>query len=247
MLEAVLFDFNATLIRAEAWMELEIHTFPDAALDVLLQNGYLAAISGEERASARQAFLNLREQNAADGRELSHLAGLEAMLQKLGRESQIDPAVQEATVERLHREQVSGARLIDGVTATLQVLSEQGLRLAIISNAAYSPYLGWTLEALDIRPFFEEIFVSADLGVRKPNPAIFYLALQQLELKPEQAVYVGDDFEKDVLGAQAAGLRVLWFHQGQKPEPADGQRPPDGVISRPDQIVDWVRQEAQRS
>jgi putative hydrolase of the HAD superfamily len=55
------------------------------------------------------------------------------------------------------------------------------------------------------------IIDSAQVGVSKPEQRIFTLALEQLGRTPQTAVYVGDSFERDMLGARAAGLRTIWL------------------------------------
>jgi putative hydrolase of the HAD superfamily len=60
------------------------------------------------------------------------------------------------------------------------------------------------------------IIDSAQVGVSKPAQRIFTLALEQLGRTPQTAAYVGDSFERDVLGARAAGLRTIWL---RGPEP----------------------------
>ena len=55
------------------------------------------------------------------------------------------------------------------------------------------------------------IIDSAQVGVSKPAQRIFTLALAQLGRTPQTAAYVGDSFERDVLGARAAGLRTIWL------------------------------------
>lgn len=58
----------------------------------------------------------------------------------------------------------------------------------------------------------EAVFVSEELGLAKPDPAIFRYACSHLGTFPERCLYVGDSFENDVPGAVAAGMPVVWFH-----------------------------------
>jgi putative hydrolase of the HAD superfamily len=46
------------------------------------------------------------------------------------------------------------------------------------------------------------------VGVEKPDPRIFRMALERMGIEPEDAVYVGDVYEIDVVGARAAGMRA---------------------------------------
>jgi putative hydrolase of the HAD superfamily len=53
------------------------------------------------------------------------------------------------------------------------------------------------------------VLVSGVVGVSKPNPEIFRLALAQAEAKPEETVHVGDVYEADVVGARNAGIKGI--------------------------------------
>ena len=74
------------------------------------------------------------------------------------------------------------------------------------------------------------IIDSAQVGVSKPAPRIFHLALAQVGRAPETAVYVGDSFERDVLAAKAAGLRTIWL-RGPTPRPCPDPSLPDAIIT----------------
>jgi len=84
-------------------------------------------------------------------------------------------------------------------------LRSRGLILGMISNAP-KPLDGLCERmglALDL------IVTSAEVGAEKPDPAIFQAALKKAGVKPEEAVYVGDDYNNDVQGAERAGLKAL--------------------------------------
>ena len=78
--------------------------------------------------------------------------------------------------------------------------------------------------------FIDRVFSSRDLGTRKPDPAFYAAVLAGLRddaaargepaLRPNEVVMIGDNFENDVAGAAAAGLRAVWF------DPRDTARPP---------------------
>ena len=57
---------------------------------------------------------------------------------------------------------------------------------------------------------FRHVVESAVVGVRKPDPAIFQLAANALQLPPSDIVVVGDSYEKDLLPARAIGCRTVW-------------------------------------
>jgi HAD superfamily hydrolase (TIGR01549 family) len=108
--------------------------------------------------------------------------------------------------------------LYPDVLPTLASLRGAGVPMGIISD------WGHGLEAivleLELAAYLEFLVVSSRLGVAKPDPAVFQMALARIGAAPEGAVYVGDTYLKDVLGARAAGLYpVLLDRAGQQPAP----------------------------
>lgn len=111
--------------------------------------------------------------------------------------------------------------------AAKSVLGElQGrYKLALISNFDHPPHVHRLLAELALRPFFDAVVVSGDVGVKKPDPAIFVPALEQTGLAAEEALFIGDSPEDDVAGARAAGL---WPVLIRRP-PGAAERTADGV------------------
>lgn len=83
------------------------------------------------------------------------------------------------------------------------------VRLGVISNFYGNVQL--LLDDAGISPLLGAIVDSTVVGVAKPDPRIFALALERLGGTPEQALYVGDSHDKDVLGARSAGLHTAWL------------------------------------
>lgn len=75
------------------------------------------------------------------------------------------------------------------------------------------------------------LIVSEEVGVAKPNPAIFQFALAELGTIPAETVYVGDSIENDLYGALAAGLPFIWLNRRNEPLPEDVP-PPLAIIQR---------------
>ena len=90
-------------------------------------------------------------------------------------------------------------------------------KLALISNFDHPPHVHQLLDELALRPFFDAVVVSGDVGVKKPDPAIFTPALEQTELATDEAIFVGDSPEDDVAGARAAGLRPVLIRRAGSP------------------------------
>jgi len=94
----------------------------------------------------------------------------------------------------------------------LTLARERGLRTAVISNS--NGTVADILAHLDLATRLEFIIDSSKVGVEKPDPRIFHLALERAGLQPHEAVYVGDLYSIDVLGARAAGMRAILMDPG---------------------------------
>lgn len=90
------------------------------------------------------------------------------------------------------------------------------------------------------------IIDSAQVGVSKPEPRIFTLALEQLGRSPETAVYIGDSFERDVLAARSAGLHTVWL-RGAEPRVCPDPAIPDAIITTLDELPALLGDAASRA
>jgi putative hydrolase of the HAD superfamily len=93
---------------------------------------------------------------------------------------------------------------------TLDTLKERGYKLGIISNARDAANVNRLIDNAQLRPWFDPILISADVGVRKPNPRIFKVLLDYWQLPPDEVVMVGDMLGADILGAHNANMRGIW-------------------------------------
>ncbi|MBQ4147565.1 MAG: HAD family hydrolase [Prevotella sp.] len=67
------------------------------------------------------------------------------------------------------------------------------------------------LREMHIDMFFQHVVESAVVGIRKPDPAIFQLAIDQLGVSPEDILVVGDSMKNDILPAKQCGCQTCWF------------------------------------
>lgn len=95
-------------------------------------------------------------------------------------------------------------RPFDGLHEVLSELQERGYRLHVLSNN--SSILPLQLELIGTTDYFDTISWSEEMGVEKPDPRIFALALERIGASAAEAVYVGDSVEADVEGARGAGV-----------------------------------------
>ena len=92
----------------------------------------------------------------------------------------------------------------------LGALKRQRLLVAIVTNGL--PDLQRRkLQLLGLGDLVDAVVISGDRGLGKPHPGPFEAALSRLGIPASRALMVGDSFENDVLGAEAAGLRAVWL------------------------------------
>lgn len=117
----------------------------------------------------------------------------------------------------------------DDARRTLDAVAER-FRLALITNGP-SENQRSRIEPLGLDRYFEAIVVSGELGIRKPDPAIFAHMLRELDVAPAAAIYVGDNLEADIGGAHAAGMAAVWINRNGVTPDAKGATA-EGVTPR---------------
>lgn len=114
----------------------------------------------------------------------------------------------------------------------LELLRDHGIRLGIVTNA-YQPMTMRDQELIDLglRDYFPTCrFSAADVGYLKPHPNIFKTALVCLGLQAEDVVFIGDDAEADIAGAQSVGMKAILRRLSHRPEATNGLNTPDAII-----------------
>lgn len=92
----------------------------------------------------------------------------------------------------------------DGTHEALERLKSAGLKLGVVSNA--DGRVVADAKRFGLAKYFDVIIDSQVVGVEKPNPKIFRLALDALNVPPEEALYTGDIYAIDMIGARSAGI-----------------------------------------
>ncbi|HTS19648.1 MAG TPA: HAD-IA family hydrolase [Verrucomicrobiae bacterium] len=98
-------------------------------------------------------------------------------------------------------------RVYPDVEDALRQARVRGLHVGVISN--WDGRLRGLLEKLGLSAYFDSMTVSCDIGAEKPAAAIFQAALRAAGVGVEEAIHIGDSYEHDVRGAEAAGLRSM--------------------------------------
>ena len=121
-------------------------------------------------------------------------------------------------------------RLFDGCAVVLETLHARGYRLGVIANQV--PGTAERLKKWGILQFFDVIAPSAELGMAKPDPAIFLWALHEANCKPENAVMIGDRIDNDILPAQALGMKAVRVLTGPAAVCRPADDPSDRIVKR---------------
>ena len=120
------------------------------------------------------------------------------------------------------------------VQQSLEALRDAGFRLGVIANQPTQ--VRAALERDGLIPFFEVWGVSDDLGLQKPDPALFAHAVRTAGVEPARTVMVGDRLDYDVRPAKEAGLRTVWVLRGEAPD-----LPTSEQLAEPDAAVADLR------
>jgi putative hydrolase of the HAD superfamily len=115
---------------------------------------------------------------------------------------------------------IRGWELYSETREVLQRLRKAGFILGIISN--FDSRILTVCTDLEIFEYLDSIQISSREGAAKPDPQIFWKALQHHGLLPREAVHVGDSLEEDVRGADAAGLIPIFLNRDPDPKSPEG-------------------------
>ena len=203
-LRAIFFDAGNTLIR----MDLA------AIVAALAREGVGASIDEVQRAEWR-ARVRL-DATLRPGASTEHpdtgARYLAFLLEELGVRSAATAAALGAWRRTYNLPRGLWTAIEPEAEAALRLARQAGLGTAVISNS--NGTAAAILGALGLAGQLDFVIDSHEVGVEKPDPRIFQIALERAGLEPAQAAYVGDLYSIDVLGARAAGLRAVLMNPG---------------------------------
>jgi putative hydrolase of the HAD superfamily len=144
----------------------------------------------------------------------------------------VNPAlIVAAGVAAYHDTKFRELKPYDDVVPLLSALKQAGVITGIVTH-------GWTIKQaekivrLGLVPHLDPraVFISDQLGISKPNPKIYALALRDLGLQPPEAMYVGDSPSHDVTPPKSLGMKAVWARRGSRFHPGVGDAIPDHVV-----------------
>ncbi|MFE0522708.1 HAD family hydrolase [Streptomyces sp. NPDC058954] len=221
---AVLFDFSGTLFRIES-TESWLRAVLKEAGTALAEQELLQAAKALEAAGALPGGA-FPLQVPADLAELWRVRDASAELHRaaytgLSRQVRLpDPALHDALYDR-HMRPAAWAPYPDAAEV-LYALCERGLGIGVVSNIGWDPRPVFEAHGLD--RFVDTYVLSYEHGIQKPDPRLFALACEALEVEPHEALMVGDSREADG-GAAALGCRVHFVDHLPVAQRPDALRP----------------------
>jgi putative hydrolase of the HAD superfamily len=205
----ILLDALGTLVALEP---------PAPRLQTELAERFGLAVSEAQAASAIAAEIAYYRAHLDQGRDVDSLRALRTRCAEVLRGAL--PGAAGIEPERMVQALLASLHFVafPDVRPALAAARARGQRLVVASNWDVS--LHDVLRALDVEPLLDAILTSAEVGARKPAPAIFERALELVGARADQAIHVGDSLDEDVAGARAAGIEpVLIRRDGADPLP----------------------------
>jgi FMN hydrolase / 5-amino-6-(5-phospho-D-ribitylamino)uracil phosphatase len=140
-----------------------------------------------------------------------------------------DPGLGDELTEIYFEHRKRRVELFPEVEAALEALHGQGYRIGLLTNAGGFP------REFPVYRLFSFVVAAPDVGVSKPDPAIFEHTLRIAGCLREELLHVGDFLDTDIAGANRAGVRSVWLNRTGAPNP--GPWRPDVTVQSLDELV----------
>lgn len=216
MIKAVLFDLDDTLFDHGYAAKCVLQDLQERHAG--LQGHPLEFLEQEDRRLLEEKHVLVLARSLSVNE--SRVQRLQALFKCCGEEITRDYALELA--ERRQMVYRQSRRATPGAVALLQALRYH-TKIGIVTNN-FTEEQRDKIRVCDLEPFVDVLVTSEEVGCAKPAPQIFQAALDRLDCEATETVMVGDSWEIDIVGAQNAGIRGLWFNPNgaiTSLEPAD--------------------------
>jgi putative hydrolase of the HAD superfamily len=147
-----------------------------------------------------------------------------------------DVALSERSAHDYGRYRSDVLELSPGALECIEALRARGCKLGIVTNGFAATHHE-KIARLGLTEHFDALFLADEMGMVKPDPAVFLHACDVLSSIPERTAMVGDRYDRDIVGAQQSGLFTVLIDVHAIPIP-DGARPPDVVVNSIAAVLD---------
>ncbi len=227
-IEAVVFDLGGTLIeyagQFSSWPDLELPGL--SAAHAYLRERGIPMPEFERFSIVAFDLLPRRWRLATSGiKNLTVPSLLSEILGNFGVEG-LDEFILVAASECYEQAVCAHATPIPHSRQVVAKLKASGYKLGLISNTMFSTQAHLSdLVRFELADFFETMLFSAEANMWKPNVESFHHVLAELDVKPDRALFVGDDPAADVVGGRRAGMYVVHFLSSDRFPSPDGVTP----------------------
>jgi putative hydrolase of the HAD superfamily len=232
MIKGIIFDYGGTLdSRGVHWSEVLWQGYQQAQVPIDKETFRAAYVEGE-RALARERII-LPQDNFHT-----------LLRKKVALEIDYLPEKYDETTCAKWVDEIaaycdnSARQCIEEARPTLEWLHER-YPMMLVSN--FYGNIDEVLRSYGIRDLFKGIIESAVVGIRKPNPTLFKLGVDALEMPEEEVLVVGDSLRKDIVPSEQLGCQVLWLKGKGWTEEEDRQTHPHTITSIAE-ILEWIVQ-----
>ncbi|MCC6406032.1 MAG: TIGR02253 family HAD-type hydrolase [Planctomycetes bacterium] len=218
-LRAILFDIDDTLCDTTGFARQA------------RRNAVKAMVAAGLKADPEVVFAELEEVIAEFSSNYEH--HFDKLLLRLPRESLTNlnrSLVVAAGVAAYHDTKFHELRTFPGVKELFHDLKAAGLRLGVITHGL-SVKQAEKLVRLGLVPYLdrEAVFISDEIGISKPNPKLYQLALRTLALQPRQVMYVGDNPKNDIAPPKKLGMVTVWAARAARSQPTPAETPDHAI------------------
>jgi putative hydrolase of the HAD superfamily len=209
MIKAVFFDFYNTLVGYDPPREeLEAGVLKDFGIEVSPEVFRRPLVIADEFIYSEHARLSISKRSKEErGTLYAQYHGI--ILKEAGIEA--SPELIAGVLGKLMKLELKLV-LFDDVLPALAHLRELGLILGLISNVDRD--ITPLCQELGLSALLQVVVTSQEVGFNKPQPEIFQAALKRAKVKPAEAIYVGDQHQIDVVGANKVGMRGILLDRG---------------------------------
>jgi len=231
-MRVILFDLDDTLFD---------HQHCSRAGLVAVQEAYAGRIDGsiDEVESAYRELLEQWHERVLNGSMSIDESRIERFRELLSNEHAVATDEESQAAARCYRDAYDAAyRPVPGAIELLQRVKTEH-RIGIVTNHVVSEQVK-KIATIGVEPFVDEMVVSEDVGVAKPDSRIFEAALSRLGGTPNEAVMIGDSWSSDILGATEMGIRAIWLNRYDRPCPDSSLATEIPSLKPVDDVVDLM-------
>ena len=203
--KAVLLDYIGTLVNPRRYtLEASITKLHSALADIGFETERQEFLDAYAKAHEKYRLVRYGE-----FREVTNAVWVSETLCNLGYKVKADDSRMKTALAVFFQDFIDSLKLRPYAENLLKKAYEK-FTIGLISNFTYAPVVHASLKQLGINQFFTAVVVSEENGWRKPHKKIFEDALEQLQVKAEEAIYIGDSPIEDIKGATAAGFKTVF-------------------------------------